>query len=358
MSAAPSDLISGYLAGLCAGLRVRAAEAELILAEAEDHLRETAAAGREAGMTELEAQQSAIASFGPVRAVARAHRRRPLTAGAAAMAGWKLAGLLSATVGAGGIAGMAIFTYSLRSAPGGSFPLAAEVVVYAAMVAGGVVLLAARRLARGGTPGRDLLSPGVTAGCFLLASATLGIYGFLLRSAPPLPGPPQDLSCAYSCNWQGGLPPGLGSGPGPAVPVLVAYAAMGAGVLVLLAARWLARRGRRGRRPLSAGATTSCFLLAAAPLLALIVIRAQLVKGQAVPIAPMITASWLTPVSQGSVSAAPLVSGAVVAGCLAVALGFAVQAAVSRARRRRAQARLLSRVPGQADRGGESRVYA
>jgi hypothetical protein len=354
MSAAPSDLISGYLAGLCAGLRVPAAEAELILAEAEDHLRETAAAGREAGMTELEAQQSAIASFGPVRAVARAHRRRPLTAGAAAMAGWKLAGLLSATVGAGGIAGMAIFAYSLRSGPGGPGPLPTEAVVYAAMVAGGVVLLAARRLARGGTPGRDLLSPGVTAGCFLLASAALGIYGFLLRSAPPLPGPPQDLSCAYSCNWPGGPLPG----PGPAVPVLVAYAAMGAGVLVLLAARWRARRGRRGRRPLSAGATTSCFLLAAAPLLALIVIRAQLVKGQAVPIAPMITASWLTPVSQGSVSAAPLVSGAVVAGCLAVALGFAVQAAVSRARRRRAQARLLSRVPGQADRGGESRAYA
>ena len=64
------DLIAGYLAELRAGLWVPAAEAELIVAEAEDHLRETAAAGLAVGMTELEAQQAAISSFGPVRAVA------------------------------------------------------------------------------------------------------------------------------------------------------------------------------------------------------------------------------------------------------------------------------------------------
>ena len=56
MSAVASDLIAGYLEELYAGLRVPAAEAELIAAEAEDHLRETAAAGIEIGMTELEAQ--------------------------------------------------------------------------------------------------------------------------------------------------------------------------------------------------------------------------------------------------------------------------------------------------------------
>jgi hypothetical protein len=45
MSRAAHDLIDGYLAELGSGLRVPSAEVDLILAEAEDHLRETAAAG-------------------------------------------------------------------------------------------------------------------------------------------------------------------------------------------------------------------------------------------------------------------------------------------------------------------------
>ena len=52
MSGAGTDLIAGYLAELRAGLWVPAAEAELIVAEAEDHLRETAAVGMTVGMTE------------------------------------------------------------------------------------------------------------------------------------------------------------------------------------------------------------------------------------------------------------------------------------------------------------------
>jgi hypothetical protein len=118
MSRVAPDLIAGYLEELCAGLRVPAVEAELIAAEAEDHLRETAAAGIAIGMTELEAQQAAISSFGPIRAVVRAHRRRTVTAGGAAMAAWKLAALLATTVGVGGLAGMGIFAYLLRSARG------------------------------------------------------------------------------------------------------------------------------------------------------------------------------------------------------------------------------------------------
>jgi HAAS domain-containing protein len=121
MSGAAPDLIAGYLEELYAGLPVPAAEAELIAAEAEDHLRETAAAGIAIGMTELEAQQAAISSFGPVRAVVRAHRRRAVTAGGAAMAAWKLAALLATTVGAGGLAGMGIFAYPpVACAPSGS----------------------------------------------------------------------------------------------------------------------------------------------------------------------------------------------------------------------------------------------
>src|ERR1700684_3249508 len=104
MSGAGTDLIAGYLAELRAGLWVLADEAELIVAEAEDHLRETAAVGMEIGMTELEAHQAAISSFGPVRAVIRAHRRRTVTAGDAVMAGWRLTRLPAAGAGAGGLA--------------------------------------------------------------------------------------------------------------------------------------------------------------------------------------------------------------------------------------------------------------
>jgi hypothetical protein len=351
MSGAAPDLIAGYLGELCAGLRVTAAEAELIAAEAEDHLRETAAVRMEIGMTELEAQQAAISSFGPVRAVVRAHRRRTVTVGGAAMAAWKLAALLATTVGAGGLAGMGIFAYLLRSAPGGLGPVPPVLVVYAAMAAGGLVLLATRRLTGHGTPGRDLLSPGVTASCFLLASALLGIFGFLLRSAPAAPQGPTG-PCSYVCNLSGG--PAPGPHLGPVLTVLVVYAAMAAGGLVLLATRWLTGHRTPGRDRLSPGATASCFLLASAPLVALIV--RLIVSGVAVPIAPALTVSWMTPLSDGSVSAAPLVSGAVVAGCLAVAAGYGLQAALRRARRGPGSG-ALCRVLGQADRGGAGRAY-
>ena len=237
MSGTAPDLIAGYLEELHAGLRVPAAEAELIAAEAEDHLRETAAAAMAIGMTELEAQQAAISSFGPVRAVARAHRRRTLTVGGAAMAAWKLAALLATTVGVGGLAGMGIFTYLLRSAPDGPGPVPTVAVVYAAMAAGGLVLLAARRLTGHRTPRRDPLSPGVTASCFLVASALLGIFGFVLRSAPAVPRGPTG-PCSFVCDVGGPAPASSpGPGAGPVLTVLVAYAAMAAGGLVLLAAR-------------------------------------------------------------------------------------------------------------------------
>ncbi|HUN38091.1 MAG TPA: hypothetical protein VMU95_39375 [Trebonia sp.] len=342
MTAAP-DLIAGYLDDLGAGLRVPVAEAELILAEAEDHLRETAAAGLAAGMTEAEAQRSAIFSFGPARSVARAHHRRAITAGGLAMAAWKLAGLVSVIIGAGGITGMEIFEYGLRTSPAGSDGLDPLVVVYAAMAAGGLVLLAVRRLARRGRPGRDLLSPGITAGFLLLASPALWIYGLLARSVSLDPAAPPDLSCTYSCNWSNGRVP-LGADVGLALLVLVTYAAMATGILAWLAARRLARRGAHGRVRLAPRAAAGYFLLACAPLVALIVIRAYFVASQAVPLAPTISESWLTPVSQGSASAAPLVSGAIVTGCLTLALSFGIQAAVRRLRSRpgRRRARLLA----------------
>jgi hypothetical protein len=102
------DLIGQYLNQLRMGLRGVPGEAEAILAEAEDHLRETAAAGVSIGMTEREAQEAAISSFGPVGAVTHAHMVR-LTRGAAAlasaaMAAWKLASLLLLVAGIGAMA--------------------------------------------------------------------------------------------------------------------------------------------------------------------------------------------------------------------------------------------------------------
>jgi hypothetical protein len=67
------DLIEEYLSQLRSSLLTSPRQAQLILAEAEDHLRESVAAGLAAGETELEAQQAAIASFGSVRAVVLAH---------------------------------------------------------------------------------------------------------------------------------------------------------------------------------------------------------------------------------------------------------------------------------------------
>lgn len=65
--------IDQYLARLRAGLRTPQERAEQILAEAEDHLRESVAAGIAIGMGEREAQEAAMSAFGSVRAVVRAH---------------------------------------------------------------------------------------------------------------------------------------------------------------------------------------------------------------------------------------------------------------------------------------------
>ena len=89
------DQIAEYLGQLRSSLLTSRRRAQLILDEAEDHLRESAAAAAAAGLTEAEAQQAAIASFGSVRAVVRAHaagRHGPAFAAVSAvvLAAWKL----------------------------------------------------------------------------------------------------------------------------------------------------------------------------------------------------------------------------------------------------------------------------
>jgi hypothetical protein len=92
--------VEEYLRQLRASLRTRPAETSRILAEAEDHLRESVAAGLAAGLTETEAAEAAISSFGTVRAVARAHQTTRGQAAAAlgglATAIWLLAGIVLA----------------------------------------------------------------------------------------------------------------------------------------------------------------------------------------------------------------------------------------------------------------------
>lgn len=68
------DPIQQYLDELRLSLRIP--EVGRILVEAEDHLRAATAAGRAEGLTEREAQQAAIAGFGPVRAIVYAHQTR------------------------------------------------------------------------------------------------------------------------------------------------------------------------------------------------------------------------------------------------------------------------------------------
>ena len=101
-----ADLVEDYLDQLYASLRTTPRQARRIIAEAEDHLREATTAGIEAGLTEVEAQEAAISSFGSVRAVVRAHARRvpPLAVfGELVMAGWKLASIAVLAVAGSGV---------------------------------------------------------------------------------------------------------------------------------------------------------------------------------------------------------------------------------------------------------------
>ncbi|MGH3189063.1 MAG: HAAS signaling domain-containing protein [Streptosporangiaceae bacterium] len=370
MSRAGTDLIHGYLAELRAGLWVSADEAELIVAEAEDHLRETAAVGIEIGMTELEAHQAAISSFGPVRAVIRAHRRRTVTAGDAVMAAWKLTGLLATIVGAGGLAtvlsqngppagatgvrvvqdGHGVCQCSFSMVPITSSAMTA--LPFAAVAAGGLALLAtrqlaARRLALRATSGRNPWSPAVTASFFLLVTALL--------SALNVSGVGAVTNQSY---WFSPLSSGSMTATVPFVPGAIVAGCLAAAVgYGLQAALRLARHrpgsgapARPGRDPLSPAITASFFLLVPALLFALEVSGVGGGTHQA----------WLNiPLSSGSMTAAvPLVPSAVVVVCLVVAAGYGLQAALRLARRGPGSgARRPARVLGQADRGGAGRAY-
>jgi hypothetical protein len=101
------DYIDEYLAQLRAALSAPPARTAEIVAEAEDHLRESAAARQADGLGAAAAQRAAIAAFGPVKQVSRAHRPTAADyAAAAAMRAWALLGgylLLTAVLGGVGV---------------------------------------------------------------------------------------------------------------------------------------------------------------------------------------------------------------------------------------------------------------
>jgi hypothetical protein len=115
------DLIDRYLAELSASLRTPPERTAEIVAEAEDHLRESVAAGLAIGMTEREAQEAAISAFGPVRAVVRAHHRRPRQLAAdLVMAGLKLGWTGMFAIAASGFVALAMNHLFGRSFVGGT----------------------------------------------------------------------------------------------------------------------------------------------------------------------------------------------------------------------------------------------
>ena len=142
--------VEEYLSQLRASLRTRPEQTSEILAEAEDHLRESVAAGLRAGMTEMEAQEAAVSAFGSVRAVARAHQTR--RAGAiAVLGGWtmtttKLAGLSLLAFGATNLVLFATVKMThpgVRPAPGtGAWSLADPVLRGITAGTAGLLLLA------------------------------------------------------------------------------------------------------------------------------------------------------------------------------------------------------------------------
>jgi len=210
----PADLIEEYLNQVRAGLRIAPAEAELVVAEAEDHLRQTVAAGLAVKMTEREAQEAAISSFGPASAVIKAHQTRvnraALRSGEAAIAALRLTSVLAL---AGGVTGLAT-TASLLAAG------RAGIWVYGYPTSGphGPVVMARARpwSVFGSAPknlsimGRMVISPSastwlICALAVVLGVASLGIYRHLRERATARREPLTGASPVLAAGFCGAL---------------------------------------------------------------------------------------------------------------------------------------------------------
>jgi hypothetical protein len=115
------DPIAQYLAQLRGSLRTPPERTEEILAEADDHLRESVAAGLAIGMSEREAQEAAISAFGSVRAVVRAHTfRKDQVAAGLVLAALKLGWTGMFAIAASGFVALAMNHLFGRSFVGGA----------------------------------------------------------------------------------------------------------------------------------------------------------------------------------------------------------------------------------------------
>jgi hypothetical protein len=169
------DQIAEYLDQLRSGLLTSRRRAQLILDEAEDHLRESAAAGVAAGLTEAEAQQAAIASYGSVRAVVRAHAAaRPWRAvavlGNVVLAAWKLASVYLLAVFATGLV-WHLLAGSINRLMG------------VTAVAPGVLLCRRCSVARGGLALTSSLDPTsvVWLGAGVVGVVLIGVFALIRR---------------------------------------------------------------------------------------------------------------------------------------------------------------------------------
>lgn len=120
MSAPGGSLVEDYLDQLYARLRCAPRDARRILAEAEDHLRESVTDGLAAGLTQAEAEEQAVSSFGSVRAVVRAHDGAWRFPGRAVLADLTLAGLKLGGIGAVAVAasGLVALAMNMLFGPG------------------------------------------------------------------------------------------------------------------------------------------------------------------------------------------------------------------------------------------------
>jgi len=192
------DPIDRYLAQLRAGLRGSPERAERILAEAEDHLRSSAANGLAAGMSEREAQEAAIAAFGRVPAVVRSHRRPAgsVLAGLG-LAAMKLAAVYLLAVPLAGLSGVVLRNAVIQVvAPPGATVVLAPVNyaraagVLAASAAAGLALLACYRIARGsrgqGTGRLGIVTPGALLGGYFPLAAVICMFAVAFFLIPLL----------------------------------------------------------------------------------------------------------------------------------------------------------------------------
>jgi HAAS domain-containing protein len=184
------DPIGEYLAQLRAKLRT--ADTDAILAEAEDHLRESAAAGLAVGMSEREAQEAAISSFGTVRAVVRAHHiRKGRVATDLIMTAWKLAWTGMFAVAASGVVALAMNALLGRSfvgaAPAGTRFAAAQCQHWMLNWPGAHTCAQAAMLESSSDAVSLRVLGGGVAGLVLLAGYLVARQVYRRRAVPVLP---------------------------------------------------------------------------------------------------------------------------------------------------------------------------